>query len=352
MSSSPEAVPGSRRPGRRLARAGLAAAASAGLLAGAAAASAAAQASTSRGVVDISTTLAYEDGAAAGTGMILTSSGIVLTNNHVVEGASRIVVADVTTGRRYPATVIGTDSADDVAVLRLKGASGLTPVALGQVARLSVGDPVTTVGNAGGTGGAPTVSSGHVVRLRRSITVSDTSGQRSEHLAGLIQVDASLSPGDSGGALLDGTGRVVGMNTAASVSFRFRARSSEGFAIPMDRALTIAGQIRAGRGSSRVHIGPAARLGVQVVGADQAPGNPPARGAVVAGVASGTPADSVGLSRGDVIVSLGGRRVVSATGLSDLMQQHHPGDQVRVGWIDGNGAARSGIAQLATGPAA
>ena len=142
------------------------------------------------------------------------------------------------------------------------------------------------------------------------------------------------------------------MNTAASVSFRFRARSSEGYAIPIERALSIAGQIRAGKGSSRVHIGPAARLGVQVVASDQVAGSSPARGAVVAGVASDTPADSVGLSRGDVIVSLGGRRVASPTALSDLMQQHHPGDRVRVGWVDETGASRSGIARLATGPAA
>ncbi len=306
----------------------------------------------SRGVVDITTTLAYQDGQAAGTGMVLASSGIVLTNNHVIEGSETITVTDVGTGRRYRASVLGTDATDDVALLQVPGASGLTPIDLGDSARVKVGDAVRAVGNAGGAGGAPRISSGQVVRLRRAITVTDFTGQRAEHLRGLIQVDATLEPGDSGGPLLDSAGRAIGMNTATSVSFRFRSRVSAGFAIPINRALAIANQIRAGRGSARVHIGPAARLGVQVTAPGEGPGGAGVRGAVIAGVVPDAPADGAGLSPGDTIVTLGGRRVSSPTGLSNIMNLHHPGDRVRVVWIDPTGASHAAVVRLEAGPPA
>jgi S1-C subfamily serine protease len=214
-----------------------------------------------------------------------------------------------------------------------------------------VGEAVKAIGNANGDGGAPTISSGRVTRLNQAITVSDPTGQDAEHLTGLIQVSAQLQPGESGGPLVDSGGEVVGMNTATSVSFRFASSTSQGYAIPIDKAMSIAKQIQAGQGSSRVHIGAAARLGVQVAGND-GPYGPSARGALVEGVVSGTPADTTGLEPGDTIVSLGGRAVTSADSLKSAITLHHPGDRVQLRWVDQDGQAHSATVTLATGPPA
>jgi len=145
----------------------------------------------------------------AGTGMILTSSGEVLTNNHVVEGAMRIDVS--IQGRATPVTadVVGVDKANDVALLRLQGVSGLPTVTLGQPDGLTVGQNVIAIGNALGKGGAPTITTGSVSGLHRSITANDPAGASSEHLSDVIATDAPIVPGDSGGALVDGTGKVA-----------------------------------------------------------------------------------------------------------------------------------------------
>src|SRR5437870_5118992 len=180
----------------------------------------AAGASPATGVVDVTTNLAYQNGAAAGTGIVLTPSGEVLTNNHVIRGATTIRVIDPSTGRGYAATVVGYSIASDVAVLRLRGAAHLRAAALGNSSSVKVGDRVTALGNAGGAGGRPDPAPGRVTGLGRSIVATDGEG-RSEQLVGLIRIDAALRPGDSGGPLVSAAGRVVGMNTAASVGFRF-----------------------------------------------------------------------------------------------------------------------------------
>jgi S1-C subfamily serine protease len=305
-----------------------------------------------RGVVDITTRLAAGGTTLAGTGMVLSRTGLVLTNNHVIAGAAVIVVTDVGTGRRYRADVMGTDLADDVALLRLRGASGLTPVRFGRSATVALGQAVAAVGNAGGAGGRPSIASGRVTALRRALTVTDEAGQHPERLSGLIQVDAALAPGDSGGPLLTRDGRVVGMDTAASFSVELGGGSAAGYAIPIDRALAIARQIQSGRGSARVHVGPAARLGVQVVGVGALLEPPASAGAVVAGVVPGTPADRAGLQEGDVIVALGGRGIGSPTGLANVMQRHHPGEQVTLAWLDQAGRRQSATVELVTGPPA
>jgi S1-C subfamily serine protease len=298
------------------------------------------------GLVDVNTQLGLLGGAAAGTGMVVSSSGEVLTNNHVVDGATSVSVTDIGNGRTYNATVVGTDKSNDVAVLRLSDASGLATVTLGDSSKLGTGQAVTAIGNAGGTGGTPSVTTGDVTALDQSITASDEIDGSSEQLSGLIQTDASLQPGDSGGPLVDNSARVVGMDTAASEGFQFQSGSGESYSIPIDRAISIARQIEAGQGSTTVHIGPAALLGVSVLNSSS-----PA-GAVVKQVVSGSPASQAGIVAGDVITSLGAQDVNSATALSDLMYPHHPGDAVKVGWVDSTGQQHSATVHLTTGPTA
>ncbi len=297
------------------------------------------------GVVDITTQLGFEGGEAAGTGMVLDTSGDVLTNNHVIEGSTAITVTDVGNGQTYNASVVGTDKSDDVAVLRLAAASGLSTVSVGNSSTVTIGAAVTAIGNAGGRGGTPSVATGHITELDQSITASDESDNSHEQLTGLLQTDAGLQPGDSGGPLVNSVGTVVGMDTAASSGYQFQA-GTEGFAIPINHAFSIARQILAGQASNTVHIGPAALIGVIVQDASQMPG------AEVVSVEPGTPADSAGLASADVITSLGGKPVDSAESLTDLVGRHHPGQKVELGWIDSSGQQHDVTVQLASGPPA
>jgi S1-C subfamily serine protease len=298
------------------------------------------------GVVDVTTRLGFQGGEAAGTGMVLTSSGEVLTNNHVVDGATSVTVTDVGNGQTYTATVVGTDATDDVAVLQLQGASGLRTVAIGDSSTLSPGEAVTAIGNAGGVGGTPSVASGTVTALGQSITATDESDGSSEQLTGLIETDAALQPGDSGGPLVTSNGQVIGMDTAASSGFQFQSGSTQGFAIPINHAVSVARQIMAGQASGTVHIGPAALIGVEVQS------QPTGSGAQVVGVQAGSPADQAGIATGDTIVSLGGQTVDSPTTLRNLMVRRHPGDSVQIGWVDASGVSHSATVKLITGPAA
>lgn len=289
------------------------------------------------GIVDITTVLQYQKAQAAGTGMVLTSDGEVLTNNHVVDGATGITVTVVSTGQSYPATVVGTDPTDDVAVLRLSDASGL------QTARLSttaagIGEAVTGVGNAGGTG-TLTAAAGTVTALGQTITASDETGGNAEQLSGLIQTDAPIQAGDSGGPLFDtATGRVIGMDTAAS-----SGGAAQGYAIPIATAEAIARQIESGVDDATIHQGLPGFLGVSVQDTTD--------GAGVAGVLSGGPAAQAGITAGDVITAVGGSTIGSAGDLSAALADYNPGDRVRVAWVDASGATQSATVTLATGPA-
>jgi S1-C subfamily serine protease len=303
-----------------------------------------------RGVVDINVRLAAEDARAAGTGMLLGPSGVVLTNNHVIRGGTHIRVT-VHGGHRYAATVLGTDAAKDVAVLKIaRLPRAAAPVTLGDSSRLAVGQAVRAIGNAGGVGGRPAVAAGRITGLRRSITASDDADSSSEHLKGLIRVNARVRPGDSGGPLVDALGRVIGMDTAAATGPGLAGSATEGFAIPINRAAAIAAQIEAGHASADVHIGAAAFLGVEVVSAG--PLTRLAGGAVVAAVSAGSPAASAGLSTGDVITGLGGAAVRSAAGLERRLDAHHPGDPVPVTWRDPLGAPHTATVVLGSGPPA
>ncbi|MBV8985647.1 MAG: trypsin-like peptidase domain-containing protein [Acidimicrobiia bacterium] len=299
-------------------------------------------------VVDVVTTLGYQHGQAAGTGIVLTPTGEILTNHHVVQGATAISVTDVGNGRTYTGSVVGYDATEDVAVVQLKGASGLKTANLGDSSKLSVGQSVLAVGNAGGVGGVPSEAPGAVTALNRSISAANEDGS-AEQLTGLIQTSARLLAGDSGGPLVDGAGRVIGVDTAGSARFTFRNANAGGFAVPINKATSIARQIVAGRASSTVHIGPSAFLGVQIRPSESRLA-PDSSGADVAGVLSGSAAERAGLAAGDVITSLGSTTVSSPTDLSAAMQQQHPGDRVTIGWVDQSGDAHSATVSLGGGP--
>ncbi|WP_231333506.1 S1C family serine protease [Actinomadura graeca] len=297
------------------------------------------------GVVNIDTEQGLNSATAAGTGIVLDPSGFVLTNNHVIQGATVIKGTDTDNRRGYPAQVVGYDRAGDIAVIRLTGAAGLQPAAFGDASTVRVGDPVTAVGNAGGKGGTPTVVTGRVTALGQAVTARDESDGTSERLTGLIETSAPIRPGDSGGPLLDTRGRVIGINTAASGGTELKRKGAHrGYAIPSGRALEIARRIQRGEASRTVHIGPTALLGVKVRGAG------PTAGALVAEVVPGTPADAGGVPVGAVIVSLGGSPVDSPGTLTDLMLAHHPGDTVRIEWTTPEGARQSTDLHLTGGP--
>lgn len=300
----------------------------------------------SAAVVDINTTLGYSGGQAAGTGIVLTSDGLVLTNNHVISGATAISATDVGNGQTYTATVVGYDRSHDIAVVRLVNASGLQTASIGDSSAVAVGDQVVGVGNAGGVGGTPSAAAGSVTALDQSITAADAGDGTSEQLTGLIQVDAAIQPGDSGGPLVDSQGRVVGVDTAASSGNTFSPDASQGFAIPIRSALAIADEIVAGNGSADVHIGATAFLGVQGTAAQGS------AAVAVAGVVDGSAAATAGLAAGDMITAVDGQAVDSPDTLGATMRNHHPGDKVAVTWYDQQGQQHTSTIQLGAGPAA
>jgi S1-C subfamily serine protease len=372
------------------------------------------------GLVDINTTLGYQNAAAAGTGIVLTSNGEILTNNHVIEGATSISVTDIGNGKTYKATVVGYDQSQDVAVIQLSGASGLKTASLGNSSTVGAGDKVVALGNAGGAGGTPSVAAGEVVALNQSITASDESSGLSENLTGLIESNADIQAGDSGGSLVNQYGEVIGMDTAASSGYQLSPNSGggnsfggngfggfgdngsgsgesgngfsgngfgdngsgsggfgdngssgsgssssgssssgssssgsssegstvQGYSIPINTALSIAQEIEGGHASSTVHIGETAFLGIEISNTATQSG-----GVQIAGAASGTPAETAGLTNGDVITSVNGTSVDSYSAIQQIIEGDHPGDKVSVGWTDTSGQSHTTTMTLANGPA-
>ena len=333
-------------------------------------------------LVDVVSTLGNQGASAAGTGIVLTSNGEVLTNNHVVRGATSIKVTDVGNGHTYTAKVVGYDATKDVAVIQLQNASGLTTANLGDSSSVQSGDAVTALGNAGGKGGTPSVATGAVTALNQSITASDEgSGANSEQLTGLIETNADIQPGDSGGALVNSFGQVIGMNTAASSGTQFQSESGQSaavqaYAIPIDNAESIAKQIEAGQGSSTVHIGATAFLGIESDGSGSGSGSGDSggfgdgsgfggqgdgsgtngsgtsNGVTIAGTLSGSAAANAGLAAGDTITSVGGQAVSSTSDIQQALVKYHPGDKISVSWVDQSGQSQTATVTLASGPAA
>ena len=302
------------------------------------------------GIVDIDTVLAYQGAEAAGTGMVLTADGEILTNNHVVAGATSITVTIVSSGERYQASVVGTDATDDVAVLQLSGASDLTTANFSNSTNLAIGDAVTGVGNAGGVGGTPSASAGVVTALNQTITTQAEGSAAAETLHGLIETNADIQAGDSGGPLFDANDQVVGIDTAAEAG----GYTTAGYAIPIASALSIAQQIENGQASANVVIGNPAFLGVQIsstTGSRYRYSQATAAGALVSGVVSGTPADDAGLVAGDTITGVDGTTITAPSDLTSVLAGHAPGQNITVTWVDGSGATQSAVVTLAAGPA-
>jgi S1-C subfamily serine protease len=297
------------------------------------------------GVVDVNTDLAYQGTAAAGTGIVLRATGEILTNNHVIDGATSVTVTIVSTGKSYKAEVAGTDQTADVALLRVTGAPELEIAKVGDSSKVQIGDQVTAVGNAGGVGGAPSVKSGAVTALDQTITASDGVGGESEQLTGLIQMSARLQPGDSGGPLYNAAGEVIGMNTAGSARRRGPAAGNQYFAIPINAAVEVAKQIESGTPTDTVTIGTPGFLGVQL-GADD-----PEPGVTITAIVHGTPAEKVGLQEGDVITAVDGQTIDGADALESVLGRHHGGDTVSVTWADADGDAHTSSVTLTAGPA-
>jgi S1-C subfamily serine protease len=323
-------------------------------------------------LVDIVSSDGLQGATSAGTGIVLTSSGEVLTNNHVIEGATSITVTDIGNGKTYTAKVVGYDASQDVAVIQLQNASGLTTASLGDSSSVQVGDSVTALGNAGGKGGTPSVATGTVTALNQSITASDELSSVSEQLTGLIETNAPIQPGDSGGPLVNSYGQVIGMDTAASSSYQLQGQSStatQAYSIPVNEALSIAKQIEAGTTTSDIHIGATGFLGLEIGSSSSnsgsgfggfggygsggyGSGSATTSGVSVAGTVSGSPAASAGITEGDTITAVGGQSVASASDIAKALVKYHPGDSISISWVDQSGQSHTSTLTLATGPAA
>ncbi|MDH2904716.1 MAG: trypsin-like peptidase domain-containing protein [Actinomycetota bacterium] len=312
------------------------------------------------GVVDISTTSKYQSSSAAGTGMVLTSNGLVLTNNHVINGATSISVRLVSTGTAYNATVLGYSVSHDVALLQLHNASGLATVTTADSSTVSANQPIVAIGNAGGVGGTPSVAPGAVVATNQSLTASDPSNLTGvEKLSNMIQVAADIQPGDSGGPLVNTQGQVIGMDTAGSTTgsgFGTSGESSattQGYAIPINTALSIVHTIERGTSTASVHVGATPILGVEISATLSGfeGSTSTIAGVQIAALAAGTPAAASRLAAGDIITAINGQNVSSPTQLSAIVQKFAPGDTLKVSFTTLSGTSSMVNVTLVPGPA-
>ena len=251
-------------------------------------------------------------GSGAGTGIILTADGEVLTNAHVVSGADTVRVRLEGESQSRSATIVGSDGVNDLALLKIGNASGLPTAELGDSATVKVGDDIVAIGNALGLPGDPTVTRGIVSATDRTL----------DNLTGLIQHDAAINPGNSGGPLINRSGQVVGINTAT-------AGQGIGFAIPIDHAKSVIERLR--RGESAPPVG---WLGVQTTDPDDG-----SRGALIVAVVNGEPADQAGLQEGDLITAVDGTPVTGASDLGGIVRDHRPGQRATI-TVTRNGESR------------
>jgi S1-C subfamily serine protease len=338
------------------------------------------------GIVLINTTLQYASEQAAGTGMVINPNGLVLTNNHVIESSTRITATVISTGRTYTAKVLGYDVTGDIALIQLQGASGLRTVPVGNSGTVKVGDPVVAMGNAEGQNSI-VPATGKITGLNKTITASDQGGAvSSETLHGMLQTNADIVSGDSGGPLANAAGRVIGMDTAGN-DVRFPdQQSAAGFAIPINTALSVASQIARGQASSTVTIGYPPFIGIYIgkgsstdpqIQAQQQGGSglggfggggnsgcytnasnlgvpsdiaPVSRGTLIVGVICNSPATNAGMTAGAVITSIDGQAVSSPDNLAAVMRRHHPGEIISVTWVSPAGQHHTSTLTLQPGP--
>jgi S1-C subfamily serine protease len=289
-------------------------------------------------IVDINTVVG--SGQAAGTGMIISSNGEILTNNHVVDGSTSIQVTIAGHSQTYTAHLIAADPSADIAVIKVDGLSGLPTVSFASSAAINVGDAVVAIGNALGQGGTPSVSQGSITALDQTITAS-SGGSTSEQLTGMIQSDATIYPGDSGGPLVNSAGQVIGMITAGNVSGFRSSASNVNYAIASDNLLSVVNQIRSGQTSPQIIYGQVGFIGVSVQTLDAATasqlGLNVSSGALVATVQPGSPAAGAGIARYSVITAVGSSPVTSSDTLGTAIRSHKPGERVSVTWVNTSG---------------
>ncbi len=252
-----------------------------------------------------------------GSGVVYSADGLVLTNAHVVAGATRVTVTTTADRQARAATIVGTDPARDIAVLRLASTDGLVVAQLGSSADVKVGQDVVAIGNALGLRGDPSVTRGIVSALNRSIG----------DLTGMLQTDAAINSGNSGGPLVNAAGQVIGINTAIAVE---NNAQNIGFAIPVDDARSVADRLVSGAKAT-----PTAFLGVTTTDNTDA-----TTGATVVQVSPGTPAAAAGLQAGDVIVAVDGGPVSGAAALSRLVGDRAPGAKIEITVLRGNAEQR------------
>jgi len=282
--------------------------------------------------------------------MIISSTGEILTNNHVVSQSTSITVTVQGRSQTYSAHVVGVDISQDVAVIQIdSNISGLPTVKFADSSSLRVGDAVVAIGNALGQGGTPNATQGAITALDQTITASEGGGQ-SETLNGMVQSDAVIYEGDSGGALVNTSGQVVGMITAGQAQ-GFRSSASDvGYAIASNTALSVVNRLRAHEQASDLTYGQVGFLGVQVQTLDSASaaqlGLNLSSGALVVAVTSGSPAQSAGITRTSVITSVGGTAVTSTDTLGTAIKSHQPGERVSVTWVN-QGGTHTGTVTLA-----
>ncbi|KWX22639.1 MULTISPECIES: S1C family serine protease [Mycolicibacterium] len=293
-------------------------------------------------VARIDTVVDYQQAYGIGTGIVLSPGGEVLTNYHVVQGANSINAT--VAGQSFAADLVGYDRRNDIAVLQLRGAGGLPVAPIGDSRALAEGEPVVALGNAHGTGAPLTREVGTVTAFGRTVNAEDELTGSTDELNGLFEFAAPVRAGDSGGPVVNSAGQVVGMTTAASVNFRM-GPGGKGFAIPINDAMAVAGQIRSRTPSDLVHIGPPTLLGVGVRTAPRQNA-----GVIIQDVLRGGPAEAAGLMPGDTLTVIDGTPLDSARTLTLVLDRRYPGDVIDLTWLDRSGQERTGKATLAAGP--
>jgi S1-C subfamily serine protease len=275
-------------------------------------------------VVTIETNVSAQGGVftGAGTGVVLSADGLIMTNAHVISQSDGITVR-LFDGAEHDATLVGSEPASDIAIIRIEGVDDLSPAPLGESEALLVGEPVIAIGNALNLGGEPSVTTGIVSAVNRSIDSPDG------RLADLIQTDAAINPGNSGGPLVDSSGAVVGMNTAI-----IQDSQNIGFAIAIDAAKPILERIQNGESEITPDT---PRLGVTTVPLDTVDDAVREQleiqadeGAFVVEVAPDSGADAAGVEQGDVILSVDGEAITSNDRLGEIVQGHSPGDTIEI----------------------